>query len=122
VSEVVGWVAVGLLAMLGAVARFTIDVALQRRIRSPFPFGTLAINTTGSLALGVLAGAGVSGWSLRLAGAALIGSFTTFSTWIADSTRLAGEGDLRRAALNLVGSMSLGLSAVALGWALGSAI
>jgi CrcB protein len=122
VSELVGWAGVGLLSAVGALARFTLDRAVQRRVRWPFPIGILAVNVTGSLALGVLAGAGVAGWALRLAGAALLGSYTTFSTWIFDSQQLIELRDARRAAANIVGSLLLGLAAVALGWALGSTL
>jgi CrcB protein len=121
-GELAGWVGVGVLAMAGALARFTLGTGVQQRARSSFPVGTLAINTTGSLALGLLAGAGLAGWPLRLAGAALLGSYTTFSTWIADSGELLERGEQREAALNVVGSVALGLGAVALGWALGTAL
>jgi fluoride exporter len=121
-GELAGWVGVGVLAMAGALARYTVGTAVQRRARSPFPVGTLAINTSGSLALGILAGAGLAGWPLRLAGAALLGSYTTFSTWIVDSGELLERGTRREAALNVVGSLALGLAAVALGWALGTAL
>jgi CrcB protein len=117
--ELAGWVGVGVLAAVGALARFAVGDAVQRRVRWPFPIGTLAVNTSGSFALGALAGAGASGWPLRLAGAALLGSYTTFSTWIFDSQQMAATRDLRRALLNIAGSLVLGLTAVALGWILG---
>ena len=41
----------------------------------------------------MLHGAGVTGDALLLAGTALLGSFTTFSTWMVQSERLAAEGD-----------------------------
>jgi CrcB protein len=121
-TELAGWTGVGALAVLGALARITVDAAVRRRVRLQFPLPTLAVNTSGSLALGVLAGAGTSGWALRLAGAALIGSFTTFSTWIFESGRLADEGELFAAGLNVAGSLLLGLGAVALGWSIGAAL
>jgi CrcB protein len=80
------------------------------------------VNTSGSFALGVLAGAGESGWSLRLAGAALLGSYTTFSTWMFDSRQLAARRDLRGVVLNIAGSIVLGLAAVALGWLVGGTL
>ncbi len=95
---------------------------MQRRVRLPFPVGILVVNTSGSLALGVLAGAGLAGWSLRLAGAALLGSYTTFSTWMFDSQQLAATMNRRGAIANIAGSVALGLAAVALGWALGRAL
>jgi fluoride exporter len=120
VSDALGWAAVGVLAVLGATARSLIDRELTARTRSSFPAGILAINLTGALALGVLAGAGVAGWPLRLAGSALLGSYTTFSTWIVDTGSMARAGEIRQAAANLVGSAALGLAAVSVGWALGS--
>jgi CrcB protein len=118
-SSLLGWTAVGLLAAIGAVARFALDGAVSRRVRSSFPWGILAVNGSGSLALGVLAGAGASGWTLRLAGAALLGSYTTFSTWIVDSGRMGEQGDAAWAWSNIAGSIVLGIGAVALGWAVG---
>ena len=91
-SALAGWVGVGVLAALGALARFVLGGAIQRRSTALFPFGTLAVNTSGAFALGVLAGAGASGWPLRLAGAALLGSFTTFSTWLFESGALVEGG------------------------------
>ena len=41
----------------GAVTRFVLDASIKRRWRSPFPLATVVINVTGSLLLGVLAGA-----------------------------------------------------------------
>ena len=121
-SELAGWVGVGVLAAIGALARFTLDDVVQRRVRVPFPVGILVVNISGSLALGVLGGAGVSGWSLRLAGAALLGAYTTFSTWMFDSQQLIAMRDTRRTAANILGSPLLGLAAVALGWAIGSTL
>ncbi|MDT5339865.1 MAG: fluoride exporter, partial [Mycobacterium sp.] len=40
----------------GAVARFVLDGWIKSRWRSPFPWGTVLINVTGSLLLGILAG------------------------------------------------------------------
>jgi len=117
--ELAGWTGVGALAAIGALARFVLGDAVSRRVRRPFPVGTLAVNTSGSFALGVLAGAGASGWSLRLAGAALLGSYTTFSTWMFDSQQMLATRDLRRAMLNIAGSLVVGLAAVALGWLVG---
>ena len=122
VSELAGWAGVGVLAAAGALARFSFDEIVQRRLRSAFPLGILAVNTSGSFAVGALAGAGVSGWTLRLAGAALLGSYTTFSTWMFDSQQLYETGAPRRAMANVAGSVTLGLVAVALGWAIGSAL
>ena len=112
--------AVGVLGGIGAVARFLLDGAIARRTTSAFPLGILAVNLSGAFLLGLLAGA-APGDSHRLLGAALLGSYTTFSTWMFDSHRLAGEGRRGFAALNVAGSLALGLAAVWLGRKLGAA-
>jgi CrcB protein len=119
VSELAGWIGVGVFAALGSMLRFAIHTAVGKRVRGAFPFGTLLINVSGALALGLAAGAGVSGWALRLTGAALLGSYTTFSTWIFESGALAESGARRAAVFNLAGSVVLGFGAVAAGWGLG---
>ena len=72
--------------------------------------------------LGLLHGAGVTGDDLLLSGTALLGSFTTFSTWMVQSERLAAEGEGGLALVNVAGSLAVGLAAVVLGWALGAAL
>jgi CrcB protein len=115
------WICVGLVSGAGAVLRFTLHRAVQERRADVFPLGTLAVNVLGSLILGLLHGAGVGGDAALLLGTALLGSFTTFSTWMVESERLAGEGETGFAAANVVLGLALGLAAVALGWAVGAA-
>jgi fluoride exporter len=73
------------------------------------------VNLTGAFALGVLAGAAVSGDALRLAGTGLLGGYTTFSTWMLESHRLAEDGRGRLGAANLLVSLLAGLAAAWLG-------
>jgi CrcB protein len=116
------WVGVALLGGAGAVARFALDGAVQRRAAGSFPLGTLAVNAVGCLGLGLLTGFGVTGAALALAGTATIGSLTTFSTWILETERLVEDGDDRRALVNLGVSLAVGLLLTAGGWALGAAL
>jgi CrcB protein len=113
------WVGIALLGGAGAVGRFLLDGSVARRAGRSLPWGTLAVNLSGAFALGVLTGAGVHGDALRLAGTGLLGAYTTFSTWMLDSHRLAAEGRSRPAAANLLGALVLGLAAVWLGRELG---
>jgi CrcB protein len=62
----------------------------------------------------------VTGDALLLTGTALLGSFTTFSTWMVQSERLASEGDGTLALVNVAGSLAVGLAAVVLGWSAGA--
>jgi fluoride exporter len=113
---------VGALGGVGAVARFLLDGAVSERAGRDFPFGTLAVNLLGSLALGVLVGAALSGDGYRFVATGLIGAFTTFSTWALESHRLGEDGQLRLGALNFVVSLVAGVLAAWAGRHLGAAL
>ena len=113
------WVAVAAVGGLGALARFLGDRLISRRAGRAFPFGTLAINISGSAVLGLLTGLAVGGTGLVIAGTAAIGSFTTFSTWMLETQRMAEDGELPGAVLNIVISVLAGVGAAALGRWLG---
>jgi len=105
-----------------AAARFLIDSAFASRSDHPFPLGVLAINLAGTLALGLVAGAALSGQALVIVAGGAIGSFTTFSTWVLDSHRLAEAGHTNLVWLNVVLSLVAGFAAIALGHWLGSVL
>jgi PII-like signaling protein len=79
------------------------------RREGEFPLGTFVINSVGSFALGLLTGASVTGASLFIAGSGLLGSFTTFSTWMFETERLAEDGEGAVALANLGLSVLTGL-------------
>jgi fluoride exporter len=110
---------VALLGGLGALARFLLDGAVSL---SRFPFGTLAVNLTGAFLLGVLVGATANDDALRLAGTGFLGAYTTFSTWLFESHRLAEDGGGRLGLLNIGGSLVLGVLCAWLGRLLGGAL
>ncbi len=116
------WGGVALLGGAGALARFALDGAVGSRAgrASGFPLGTLSVNVSGALLLGLLSGAALAGEALVLAGAATLGSYTTFSTWMLESQRLAEDADARGAALNVLLSLAVGLAAAALGHTIGA--
>jgi CrcB protein len=111
------WAGVGVFGGLAALARVLVDETVARTVTEHLPAGTLLVNLSGSLALGVLVGAGVGGDAYLLTGTAVLGSYTTFSTWMLESRTLAGEGSpgLLAAAANVVISLVLGVAGVALG-------
>jgi CrcB protein len=110
---------VGVLGGLGAMLRFLLDGAVARRTGGRFPFGTLAVNLSGALVLGVLSGAALRGDAYEIWGIGLIGGYTTFSTWMLESQRLAAERRGLATVLNVVGSVVLGVLAAWLGRSLG---
>ncbi|HLH65202.1 MAG TPA: fluoride efflux transporter CrcB [Solirubrobacteraceae bacterium] len=114
------WAAVAAVGGFGAVVRFLIDGLIGERLATAeFPWGTLAVNLSGSALLGALAGAAVRGEVALLAGTAAIGSYTTLSTWALESHRLAEDDRLGLAAINVFGSLVAGFASVAAGHAIG---
>ncbi len=107
-------------AMVGAPARYLIDLHVQSRHRSVFPWGTFTINIAGSFVLGVVAAAvsskGAPEWLYVLVGTGLCGAMTTFSTFGFETVRLVEDGEWSAAIANAAGSLVVGLGAVALGW------
>jgi CrcB protein len=119
---VLDWLGVAVLGGLGALVRFLFDGAVSARtVGTGFPTGTLAVNVTGAFLLGLVTGLALTGNLLVLAGAATLGSYTTFSTWMLETHRLREEAQFLPAAVNAVLSILAGLGAVALGRAIGGA-
>jgi CrcB protein len=117
------WVLVALFGGTGSIARFVVDGFVGERLTAgEFPWGTFVVNLTGAGALGVLVGAAVTGNALVLAGTATLGSYTTLSTWMLETHRLAQDDELLIAAANLLGSLLAGFAAVAAGHAVGAAL
>ncbi len=106
----------------GAVARFMVDALIKQRWRSPFPLGTLVINVTGSLLLGVLAGLvlfhGQPSACQTVIGTGFCGGYTTFSTASFETVRLVQQRRRMYALANAVGSLVVSVAACAAGFAL----
>jgi fluoride exporter len=116
------WIGVAILGGLGSLARFMFDAVISVQTSSSFPLGTLAVNASGALILGLLTGVALSGEALLLAGSATIGSYTTFSTWMLETHRLGEDGELLLGVLNVLASIAVGLSATILGRSIGGAL
>ena len=114
------WIGVGLLGGLGALLRFFVDGLVAARAGRDFPLGTFVVNVSGATILGLLVGLGLTGDRLLLAGTALLGSYTTFSTWMLESQRLVENGEVAPAVGNVLLSLGVGLGAAALGRLIGS--
>jgi CrcB protein len=115
-------VAVG--GAIGAVARATLSTAIHARWPSTMPWGTIAVNLSGCLILGLLAGVLESrpditpAW--RAFGAVgVLGAFTTFSTFEYETLDLLQRGEVSAALLNVGLSVAAGLLAVWTGTLLG---
>jgi CrcB protein len=114
------WTAVVLIGGAGSVIRFLADGAISSGAGRDFPLGTMAVNISGAVILGVLTGLALGHDQALLAGTAAVGSYTTFSTWMLESQRMAEERQHRKVVANIVVSLVLGVAAAALGRMLGA--
>jgi len=104
---------------LGAVARYGLSTMVYQATSAAFPWGTLAVNLTGSFLIGVSvelfeAALVPAAWRSFLA-IGFLGAYTTFSTYSVETVSLLRDGELRLAAFNVIGSNLAGLLLVALG-------
>ena len=115
------WTGVVLIGGAGSVARFLVDGAVaSAAARRDFPYGTLVVNISGAVILGVLTGLALGHDQALLAGTAAVGSYTTFSTWMLETQRHVEERQHRTAFLNVTVSLALGVAAAALGRLIGA--
>ena len=117
--SIVLWTAVVLIGGAGSVLRFLADGAVASTAGRDFPLGTLAVNVSGAVFLGLLTGLALGHDQALLAGTAAVGSYTTFSTWMFETDRLAEERQYGKAAANVIVSLVLGVAAAALGRLIG---
>ncbi|MGE0596930.1 MAG: fluoride efflux transporter CrcB [Hyphomonadaceae bacterium] len=105
---------------LGSVARYGVGVLAARWFGLGFPWGTLAVNVIGGLAMGVLAArVGPAEENARLLlGVGLLGGFTTFSAFSLETVRLL-EHHFALATLYVAASLVLSVAACWLGLMLG---
>jgi len=116
------FVAVG--GALGAVLRYSISSGIYNWFGRSFPYGTLAVNVIGSLAIGVLSILLVDKFNVSQEAklglvVGVLGALTTFSTFSWDTIDLLQQGLIQRALLNVLLNVVVCISAVWLGtvWA-----
>ena len=115
--------AIAIGAAVGGVSRYYLSAAVQHRMGSSFPWGTLVINVTGSLVLGFLMRYAISTPSVSVEMRALLttgfcGGYTTFSTYSYETAALIEDGQLGRAGTYALASVLLALAGTFGGFAL----
>ncbi|MCW3045049.1 MAG: CrcB protein [Actinobacteria bacterium] len=115
------WAGFVVAGAVGAPARYLLDDAISSRTQGVFPWGTLAINVSGSFLLGLLTGLalfhGLPATPRLILGTGFCGAYTTFSTFTYETVRLAEEGAVNEALRNALASLVLGAAAAAAGLA-----
>lgn len=114
---------IGLGGAFGACSRYLLSELCVALLGRGFPFGTLLVNVSGSLAMGVLM-ALISNGSLSadpwryIFGLGFLGALTTFSTFSMDTVTLLQQGAMAKACLNILINVVLSILAVLLGFQL----
>ncbi len=107
---------------IGALGRYGVGLAATRALEAGLPVGTWAANAIGCIAIGVMV-ALVPTERVRLfAVVGVLGGFTTFSAFSAETVGLWTAGRPAWAAANAIGSVAVGLLGVTLGVAIGRAV
>jgi CrcB protein len=115
---------IGVGGFVGSILRYWISGILQQATpRSSFPIGTLAVNVTGCLAIGVLSelaeSRGFLGPDTRaFLAVGLFGGFTTFSAFANETVAAARDGSFGTAIINVAATVAACLTAVWVGRAL----
>jgi fluoride exporter len=108
---------------LGAALRHGINLGAARWLGAGFPFGTLIVNVTGSLIMGLIAGYfafkgdASQHWRLFLT-TGILGGYTTFSAFSLDAALLYERGEVSLAAVYVLGSVLLSIAALFAGLAM----
>ncbi|MFC1925494.1 fluoride efflux transporter CrcB [Chloroflexota bacterium] len=109
---------------LGALGRYHMGGLAHRLLGEGFPYGTLAVNVTGSFLIGLVMEASLStdlippAWRLAVT-VGLLGAFTTFSTFSYETLGYLEDGAWIRAGLNVLANVLPAMIAVFLGVLLG---
>src|SRR5437773_9218321 len=111
--------AVAVAGALGAPARYLVERAISIRRGRRFPWGTLVVNVTGSLALGFLTGLalyhGLANTPKAVVGTGFIGAYTTFSTYAYETVDVAERTSAPLAGAYAIVSIAAGVAAATLG-------
>lgn len=109
---------------IGGVARYLVGGAVQRAAAGGFPLGTLLVNVTGSLLLGIFLRIAIHPPHLSPELRAFLtvgfcGGYTTFSTFSAEAVTLLQQGEWRKATGYMLASVTVSLLATVAGFWIG---
>ena len=107
---------------LGGMSRLAVGNGVTGRLGAGFPWGTLAVNLSGALLMGLLAGAvGLGGpegpnpgWALLAVG--LLGGYTTVSSFSLQTLDLWQQARRLASLVNVLMTLGGGLTAMSVGW------
>lgn len=107
---------------IGAAARHHVGTFVLKREKHTFPIGIFTVNIIGAFLLGILCGLGISASAYILLGDGFCGAFTTFSTFMVESTELINGKAVKKAILYIFSTVFTGMVLFLLGLNLGKII
>ena len=114
-------------SIAGGFSRYFLAGFISRVFDTAFPYGTLVVNLTGCLLIGLFSSLaekkfllGPSAQLLLMTG--FCGAFTTFSTFMLETGNLIRDGEASKALLNVLVSVLAGFVCFKLGVILGKII
>ena len=120
----ISYLYIALGSALGGVARYLVGGVVQQASGGTFPWGTLAVNLTGSFLLGLFSryavdSAAVSPEFRLFLTIGVCGGYTTFSTFSYEVVRMLEDGQFGRSVSYMMLSVALAVGAMVLGLAAG---
>ena len=118
-------IAVAIGGALGAVGRYWVGLKTYDLLGGSYPYATIFVNVLGSLLMGFVMAGLMERLPLEWRGfivVGFLGSFTTFSTFSADTIRLVEAGNMAAAVGYVALSLVLGLTALVGGLYLGKGV
>jgi len=113
---------VGIGGLFGGITRFHIGKIISQKSVVKFPLGTLIINITGAVLLGMVTSVDAGNNIYLLFGDGFLGAYTTFSTFMYEGFCLFRGNKKKNALTYIIGSLILGIAGYAAGYALGKLI
>lgn len=101
---------------IGSSLRYFVSGAVYEKFGAAFPYGTLAVNIIGCFFIGLLMEMAEARFTMPpqiklLLTVGVLGGFTTFSTFSFETLALMRDGMAMKAAVNIIGTVAICLTA-----------
>ena len=100
---------VGIGGIFGSIVRYSLGKYISERSYADIPIGTLIINATGAILLGIVSMIYKEGKLYLLLAEGFLGAYTTFSTFMYEGFNLFQENEIKNAVFYIFGTLILGI-------------
>jgi len=109
------YIVVGAGGILGSISRYALGKWVSERFDSVIPFGTMLINVSGAVLLGIVSSLYIEGNLYLLLAEGYLGAYTTFSTFMYEGFRLFRDNEKQNAVIYILITLFLGIAGFAAG-------